>query len=81
MSVDVRRPTIRGPGSKAEGDRVAETLASGLENGARELAATGTRRGRQEISRLVLRLPAGASEADIARTFQRALASRGRDKS
>jgi hypothetical protein len=68
---------VHGPGSRSEGNRVAETLTRGIESGAQASAATLPGMFPAEIGRLRLRLPAGAGEAEIARAFAEALAARG----
>ena len=78
MNRDIPRPTLRGPGSTAEGGRVAETVAGGLERGAFEFAGSGARP--QEVGRLTVRLPAGASQADVARALREALGGQKRGK-
>ncbi|HWT13942.1 MAG TPA: hypothetical protein VN231_14405 [Allosphingosinicella sp.] len=70
------RPTVHGPGTRSEAERVAATLGRGLESGAQAIASSGG--AGAEIGRIRLRLPAGASEAEIARAFAEALAERGR---
>ncbi|MBU3078999.1 hypothetical protein [Sphingomonas quercus] len=50
-------------------NRIADTVTRGLARAA--IPAEGG-----HVHRLTLRLPAGASEADIARAFERAIADR-----
>jgi len=71
------RATVHGPGSRAQGDRVADTVSRGIEGGAKAFAAAAPDAGPAQIGRVRLRLPAGAGEAEIARAFADALAARG----
>jgi hypothetical protein len=73
----VTQVKVHGPGSRADGNRVAETLTRGIDGGAKALAAISPEIGPAQIGRLKLRIPAGASEAEIARAFARALADHG----
>ena len=71
---------IHGPGSSADGRRVADALARGIEGGADAVAAA-TGAVSPQIGRLRMRLPAGAGEAEIARAFARALDAHLRERS
>lgn len=66
-------PSVRGPASRGEANRVAGTVTRGLDQAA-------VPSGIAHIPHLALRLPAGASEADVTRAFERALADHRRRK-
>ncbi len=68
---------VSGAGSSADGRKVAETLARGIERGAQALASTPPAAASSPIGRLRLRLPAGAGESEIASAIARALSERG----
>jgi hypothetical protein len=74
MSAEVPRPAVRGVGSRAAGSRIAETVARGLEIGGRDLA-NPQGGASTHIPRLVLRLPAGAGEAEVARALREAVSA------
>jgi hypothetical protein len=69
---DAPRITHSGGGTETQAARIADSLSSGI--------ATALKDQRQplHVDRLQLHLPAGASQAEIARAMARAIAQRRR---
>jgi hypothetical protein len=80
-AVSAPPPIVRGTGSRAVATGIADALTRGAEQLAIGLSQAGQKGGSHRIERLRLRLPANASEADIAKALAQAVAAAGRRRS